>query len=111
MMSCLVLPQSIGLTDREDVFRRSRILFRICGPLSKFMLFAAFLLPLILFSIHFSIYEFLDFGLFWCAISSQLAYHSFSFHVHSMAYIHLICYYLKIKLKFINNEIVLIKSE
>jgi hypothetical protein len=109
MMSGLVSPQSIGLTDREDIYRlirRSRILFKICGPLSKSMFFAALLCPLILFGIHFSIYEFLGFGLFWCVISSLSAYHSFSFHVHSMVYFHLICYYLKIKFEFINNEII-----
>jgi hypothetical protein len=108
MMSGLVSPKTIGLTNRDIVYKimkRSKLLFRICGPISQSMLFAAFLLPLILFSINFTLCEFLVYGIIHCIISSLSAYYSFCFHSHSVVYFHIICYYLRLKLQFINNQI------
>ncbi len=108
MMSGLVSPQSIGLSNREDIeklLKRSRILFLISGIATKTAPFAGVSHCFIIFAQNsFKFYYYLLF-IPWGLIYALFVYFSANFIVYQVVYFYLICYYLKIKLIHENNRI------
>jgi hypothetical protein len=109
MMSGLVSPKSIGLKNKQEIYRllkRSKILFILClitAYISPLMAFLASISALALNYEH--IYQFIFYGIPWSLIVG------FSFHYIScylywhISYFYIICFYLKMKFKSLSNEI------
>jgi hypothetical protein len=108
MISGSVPPLSIGLTEREDVFRLlkiSKFLFFIPKFMPIVMFFAALLFGLITYIQNLNINHPIILSiisvqslLFGCA-----CYYLYSIVITQLVYYHLICYYLKLKIKRIND--------
>jgi hypothetical protein len=103
-----VPPQSIGLTKREDVFRLlkiSKFLFFIPKFVPIIMFFAALVFGLVTYIQNLNINHPIILSiisvqslLFGCA-----CYYLYSIVITQLVYYHLICYYLKLKIKRIND--------
>ena len=107
MISGLVSPKSIGLINREDInqlLNKSKLMFRFSKFLTfgvGFSCFSNSLIPLIINSIP-SLYwvEFL-----WALLFTSFGYHSININFSQMTYFYIICLYLKLKLRNVNNSI------
>jgi len=107
MMSGLVSPQSIGLSNREDIeklLKRSRFLFFISGILTKASPFVGISASFVLFFNSVEFYYYLTF-IPWVLLFALFIYFSSNFIVYQILYFYLICYYLKIKLINENSRI------
>jgi hypothetical protein len=107
MMSGLVSPQSIGLSNREDIeklLNRSRFLFFICGILTKASPFVGISASFVPFLNSVEFYYYLAF-IPWVLLFALFIYFSSNFIVYQILYFYLICYYLKIKLINENSRI------
>ena len=63
------------------------------------------LIPIIIFWNICNIYELIVFGIPWSIISSFGNYFMYNINFMQIIYFHIICFYLKLKLQNINNEI------
>ncbi len=108
MMTGLVSPQSIGLSNREDIeklLKRSRILFFISRIVTKTAPFTGISPCFIPFALNsFKFYYYLAF-IPWVLLFALFIYFSSNFIVYQIIYFYLICYYLKIKLINENSRI------
>ncbi len=107
MMSGLVSPQSIGLSNREGIeklLKRSRFLFFISGILTKTSIFTGISACFVLFLHSVKFYHYLAF-IPWVLLFSLFIYYSSNFFIYQILYFYLICYYLKIKLINENSRI------
>jgi hypothetical protein len=108
MMSGLVSPQSIGLYNEKDI-RKLMKRFKLLIKLSKFNVFLIASFSLLLASVpiisNCSLAPVLFPGILWFLIFSLFGYHISGFYLTQITYFYIICYYLRIKLRNINNEI------
>jgi len=109
MMSGLVPPRAIGLTNPEKIMkmmRNSRMYFTLCEYCIKITirLFAlvAILLPFVLYK---TIPSIVFLGLPYGILFGLGCYHSFSIYLWQLVYFHTICYYIKIKLRQVRIEV------
>jgi hypothetical protein len=110
MMSGLISPKSIGLTNKEEIYKLikdSKILFLIC----KWNTDSA--LPLMAFSLNFfpfiincSLLDIILFGIPHSILHALSVHYTTSMIFWPLVYFHLICRYIKIKLKEQNDFIV-----
>ena len=109
MMSGLVSPKSIGLTNKEDIYKLiklSKNLFYICELIVKIpvpvLVFNLNIIPLI---INCSVMETIIFGIPNSFLFALCAYYITSINLWQVIYFYLICSYLKIKIKELNRKL------
>jgi len=111
MMSGLVSPKSIGLTNRRKILKLiklTKFLFFICKFITeKTMPLCAFTLSFVAFFINCSIMDTMVFGIPSSLLFTWMCYYVFSINIWQVVYLYIICLYIKIKLKELNNEITL----
>jgi hypothetical protein len=109
MMSGLVSPKSIGLTNKEEIYKMLKvykITFKICElNAGKFVPITAFLINIIPYAMNCSIGETILYGIPHSLIYACGAHHVFNIIVWQVVYYYFICRYLKIKLKK-SNELI-----
>jgi hypothetical protein len=107
MISGLVSPKSTGLINREDInqlLNKFKFMFKVSKCLTfgtSFVCFCVTGIPLIINSTP-SLYwiEFL-----WALLYAIWGYHSININFSLMTYFYIICLYLKLKLRNVNNSI------
>jgi hypothetical protein len=109
MMSGLISPKSIGLTNKEEIYEMLKvykILFKICElNAGKIMPLMGFLLNIIPFAMKCSIGDTILYGIPHSLLYGCGAHYAFTIIVWQVVYYYLICRYLKIKLKK-SNELI-----
>ena len=108
MMSGLVSPQSIGIRNKEVVYKllnKSKILFSITRIISISVAFCGALLALKLLFSNQSLIELIFISIPWVLIISYFCNLGSNIIVYQILYFDIICYYFKLKMKTINNEI------
>ncbi len=111
MLSGLVSPQSLGLTNEEDINRlakRSKLYFRLTDWMLKMLTISAYLLGLIPCGVDATLKQFIIFVIPWSIICGFAGHYASNFIVYQIIHFQIICYYLKIKLERVNKEIKLI---
>jgi hypothetical protein len=107
MISGLVSPKSIGLSNREDInqlLKKSKLMFKVSKLLTFGPTFTAFCISFIPLIINSSFHFFLI-SKFWALLFTTYAYLSININFSQMAYFYIICLYLKLKLRNTNNII------
>jgi hypothetical protein len=108
MMSGLVSPQSIGLYNEKDVTKMMKR-FKLLIKLSEFNAILTGFCILLLGSIpiisNCSLGHILFPGILWFLFFMLYGYHVSNFMLTQTVYFYIICYYLRLKLRNINNEI------
>ncbi len=108
MMSGLVSPQSIGLYNEKDIrimMKRFKLLIKLSEINVTPMAFCALLLAAIPIISNCSLGHILFPGIPWFIFFMLYVYHIADFLLIQMTYFYIICYYLRLKLRNINNEI------
>jgi hypothetical protein len=108
MMSGLISPQSIGLYNEKDVtkmMKRFKLLIKFLKFNVSIMSSFALLLASVPIISNCSLVRILFPGILWIIIFLLFGYHLSDFYLTQMIYFYIICYYLRIKLQNINNEI------
>jgi len=106
MMSGLVSPKSIGLTDKEDInklLKRSKMIIKF----SKFLIFSTCFTSICVYIPLFMncTIELFPVETLWVLFFTLFTYFSNNFNIYQMIYFYIICYYLKIKLRNANNYV------
>jgi hypothetical protein len=109
MMSGLVPPRAIGLTNQEKIkkmMKNSKIYFSLCNYCMKSTIrlftLVALLLPFVLYK---NIPAIVMLGIPYGILFSLGCYYSFSIYLWQLVYFHTLCYYIKIKLRQIQIEV------
>ena len=108
MMSGLTSPQSIGLNDEEEIrkmIRISKYLFKVCKILPLFMFCLIFTLTFWIFIHNFSLKQMMVFGMAYSILNGMIGFYANSIIISQIVYFYIICYYLKLKIKRINERI------
>jgi hypothetical protein len=109
MLSGLRSPKSIGLTDKEEIYKfakLSKLLFTGTEFFAKIVMpFLFFLLTFLSFSLKCSLKELILYALPHCLKFAFCAYSVYSIIFWQIIYYYLICQYLKCKLKTANNSL------
>jgi hypothetical protein len=108
MISGLVSPKSIGLMNREDInelLKKSKLMFKISKFLTIGMGICAFFLTFIPLIINSSFQLFLI-HIFWALLFAAFDYFVTYINLSQMTYFYIICLYLKLKIRNINNNII-----
>ena len=108
MMSGMISPESIGLTDSrivERLLKRSRLQFFICHEVLKSRIPTGALVSGIPFAMKCSLFEFFLLGIPWVTLFTLWVYVTSDYIFHQVNYFSIICYYLKLKLKVLNTRI------
>jgi hypothetical protein len=109
MMSGLVSPKSIGLTNKEEIYKMLKvykITFKICElNAGKVVPIIGFLINIIPYAMNCSIGDTILYGIPHSLIYGCGAHHVFNIIVWQVVYYYFICRYLKIKLKK-SNELI-----
>ena len=116
MMSGLVSPKSIGLTNEREIYKLiklSKRLFLISDFILKIPVpIFAFIFPLILYISKYSVIITIIFGFSNSLLFSLCIYYIFSINVLQVIYFYIICFYIKIINKELNeNILILIKKK
>ncbi len=107
MIFGLISPKSIGLINREHInqlLNKSKLMFKVSKFLTfgtGFVCFCISGIPLIINSTP-SLYWI---ELLWSLLYTIGGYHSININLSQMTYFYIICLYLKLKLRNINNSI------
>jgi hypothetical protein len=109
MMSGLISPKSIGLTNKEEIYEMLKvykILFKICElNAGKIIPLMGFLLNIIPYAMNCSIVDTILYGIPHSLLCACVSHHGFTIIVWQVVYYYFICRYLKIKLKK-SNELI-----
>jgi hypothetical protein len=109
MMSGLVSPKSIGLTNEEEIYKMLKvykITFKICEiNAAKIIPIIGFLMNIIPYAMNCSIGETILYGIPHGLFFACGAHHIFNIIMWQVVYYYFICRYLKIKLKM-SNELI-----
>ncbi len=107
MISGFVSPKSIGLMNGEDInqlLKKSKFMFKVSRMLTLGMNFAAFFTPGIPLIINFS-FPLNLIAIFWSIIYTICGHFCANINLSQMTYFYVICLYLKLKLRNVNNSI------
>jgi len=103
MISGLISPKSIGLTDKEqiyDLIKQSKTLFICCEfMLTKVIPLMGFSMGFLTFSLNCSLIELIVYCIPHCILVSSAIYSGYSIILWQLIYYYIICQYLKSKLK------------
>jgi hypothetical protein len=109
MLSGLRSPKSIGLTDKQEIYKfakLSKLLFIGSEFSAKIaMPFLCFILSFLSFYLKCSLKELILYALPHCLIFAFFAYSVYSIIFWQIIYYYLLCQYLKCKLKTANNSL------
>jgi len=109
MISGLVSPQSIGLTNESDIhkiMRMSRISFKLCNLATKVVMpLVAFTISITAFSLKCNVKQLIVFAIPHSLLLAYYCYITYSIVLWQLIYFHLICFYLKCKIKTLNQKI------
>jgi hypothetical protein len=109
MMSGLISPKSIGLTNKEEIYKMLKvykILFKICElNIGKIMPLIGFLINIVPYAMNCSIVDTILYGMPHSLLYAWGGHHILTINVWQVVYFYLICRYLKIKLKK-SNELI-----
>jgi len=108
MMSGLVSPQSIGLTNIKDInelLKRSRILFKTLELYSMTVILIVFSFCGIVLSLNSSVYEMFLFSIPWSIVYTTFVHNCNNLLSYQIVYFYIICFYLRSKIVRINEEI------
>ncbi|HEY6437597.1 MAG TPA: hypothetical protein VIY47_13475, partial [Ignavibacteriaceae bacterium] len=108
MISGLVSPQSIGLTNEEEIYKLvkvSKTLFVVIKIVSVVMFGNGFVFGFATFIHNFSVKQFLMFGILHSILWGFSCYYVITIIVSNIVYYYIICYYLKLRIKAINDSI------
>jgi hypothetical protein len=109
MMSGLISPKSIGLTNKEEIYKMLKIykiLFKICELNARILVpTIGFLLSIIPYAMNCSIVDTILYGIPHSLLYGCGAHYVFTIIVWQVVYYYFICRYLKIKLKKSNQLI------
>jgi hypothetical protein len=107
MMSGLVSPKSIGLTDKQQIYgmvRTTKILFRICKwNNNKVIPVIAVAINLSPFVMKYSTLDTILFGIPNSLLLAFCAHNACNINIFQVVYFYLICRYIKIKFKESND--------
>jgi len=110
MISGLVSPQSIGLTDKEEIYKlvkQSKTLFICCEfLLNRATPLIGFFMNFLTFSLNCSLNQLIIFYIPHCIVSGFTMYAVYSPIFWQLVYYYIICQYLKSKIKTINRKII-----
>jgi hypothetical protein len=108
MMSGLVTPASIGLTDSEDVeklLKRSKLYLGIAEITSHLLVPTATIIINVIMASNYGLFNFLLFGIAWGLIYTIGFYLLCANIFYQVCYFYIICEYLRMKLENINQQI------
>jgi len=109
MMSGLVSPKSIGLTDKQQIYRMiklSKNLFIVCKlNIAITVPIFAFMLSIVPYLLNCTLLDMIIFGIPHSLLLSICCYYIFNINLWQVVYFYLMCHYIKIKLKEINNDL------
>jgi hypothetical protein len=108
MMSSLVSPQSIGLYNEKDIrkmMNRFEILFKLSDLNSSVFMFFGFLMSMIPIVLNCSLSGIIFAGIPWFIVYTLYGKYIANFFSYQTTYFYVICYYLRLRLRNINNEI------
>jgi len=109
MMSGLISPQSIGLTDRDQIYKMiklSKLSFFICRlNTEKVFPVMAFTVTILPFLINCSILDIILFGIPHSLLFTCCCYFIFNINLWNVTYFYLVCHYIKIKLREVNQSL------
>ncbi len=109
MIAGLVTPQSISLTDEKkthEFVKLTRNLFLACDYFTKLIMpLAGFNLSFWLFAFNYQIKDLILYGIPYTLLFILCSYFNYSSIGWQLVYFHLNCYYLKTKIRSINEEL------
>jgi hypothetical protein len=108
MMSGLISPKSIGLTNKVEInklIKESKILFSICEWNNKIITPMIFTLNLLPFILNYSLLDLMIFGIPHTFLYTLSVHYNCSIIFWPLVYFYLICRYIKIKIKEQNDLI------
>ena len=106
MMSGLVSPQSIGLSNEKQIYKMitiSKFLFKICKIIPRIASIFALVFTFWTYLNNFSFKQLIIFGIPHSILLGITCFHIYNIIVSQIVYFYIICYYLKLKLKLIND--------
>ena len=110
MMSGLITPESIGLTHREDVIsllKRTKIWFNFCKYLLISSIFVALIISIIAFARNATLIQFIFLAIPWIIVLIVYIVFTDNFFLYQIAYFDIICFYLNLKLKRLNEMLLI----
>jgi len=109
MISGLISPKSIGLTNRAEVYRIikvSKISFLVCEWYSNFVMpLLSFIVYIVSFGQNISFEKFIILGIPHSFLLCITTIYIYRFILWQLIYFYIICYYLKSKLRVINERL------
>jgi len=108
MISGFISPKTVGLTEKtqiEKLMKYTKYLFAVTNFLSPNAYIAAFLLSFVYLAINYSVWQLITFGIPWSICFGFAGWFSYSIIMWPVIYFNIICNYLKMKQKNINNTI------
>ncbi len=106
VISGLVSPQSIGFTNESDIYlNRSKILLFVSRYLSLSIFLFLFIFSFVILFLNTTLYQIIFLSILWSLLFMSFIHFSAKFIIYQITYFYIICYYLKLKLNFINDGI------
>jgi hypothetical protein len=109
MMSGLVSPKSIGLTNEKQIYKLINLTKKLFFIFELFVEISlpimAFITSNIIYIINFSVMEIIIFGIPNSLLWSLCVYYVFTINVWQVIYFYIICRYIKIKIKELNEKV------
>jgi len=109
MISGSISPNSIDLTNELEIYKlikRSKLLFSMCYTIAYMYPLIAFFTSISTLTLNYKFsYQLIVYGIPWSFILAFSVHYASNYLIWQMAYFYIICLYLKIKLKCLNNQI------
>jgi len=109
MISGLVSPQTIGLSKKEEILKFLKIskrLFVLCEIFTRYaMTMVGFTVSILPLSLNSNTYQIIFYCIPNTILITMCSYYMYSINIWQLIYFYLICYYIKLKLRRINREI------
>jgi len=110
MMSGLCSPKSIGLTNEPQVYKMinlSKKLFTLRDISCRIVIpYLGFIIPIVPLSLNYSLKQLIIFGIPYSLLWSYCLYHIYNIIISQLIYFHIVCFYLKCKIRSVNNMII-----
>jgi hypothetical protein len=114
MMSGLVSPKSIGLTKEEEIYgiiSITKISYFVCKIITeKIIPISAMALIMIPYLMNCTIMEIIVYGIPHTILFSLMCYYVYSINIRQMVYFIIICHYIKVKIRELIKNILLINK-
>ena len=108
MMSGLIAPKSIGLTNREDIYKiitKFKTVMKLNTILIQALFWVVFIQALVLFSPNITLFQLIFVGIPNSILWSVWSLYVTNFIFYQIIYYYFIVYYLKYKIKVINESL------